>query len=216
MIRINLLASDRAASKKNGLALNLAGQTLTIACSMVLVVAVAGIGWRFYTLRRDSAKLDADIARAQQETKRLATIIGQVKQFEDRRAQLQQRVVLIEQLRQEQRGPVHLLDQVSRSLPPMVWLTQLRQNEKVPGEVNIDGRSTTQTGVSDFVSNLESTGYFKKSIEIVSTVAEPLSQPPGELVRFTIRAQFQAPRAEANPGSPPPAPKPAGARSGGN
>jgi Tfp pilus assembly protein PilN len=214
MIRINLLATERAAKKK-GVGLSLAGQKLTVACSMVLVVAVLGIGWRFYMLRRDSARLDADIAAAQQETKRLASIIEQVKQFEERSAQLQQRVMLIEQLRQEQRGPVHLLDQVSRSLPAMVWLHELKQNEKVPGEVIIDGRSTTQTGVSDFVSNLEATGFFKKSIDIVSTIAEPLNQPPGELVRFTIRAQFQTQRAEAKPAATT-ASAPAGARSGGN
>ena len=51
----------------------------------------------------------------------------QVQQFEQRKAQLQQRVALIEQLRKDQTGPVHMLDQISRALPPMLWLTELKQ-----------------------------------------------------------------------------------------
>ena len=83
-----------------------------------------------------------------------------------------------------------MLDQISRALPPMLWLTELKQ---AGGDVVIDGRSTTQTGVSDFVANLEASGYFKKSIDIVSTTTEPMPQPPGELIKFSIRAQFQPP-----------------------
>ena len=71
-----------------------------------------------------------------------------MQQFEQRKAQLQQRVVLIEQLRKGQTGPVHMLDQISRALPPMLWLTELKQ---VGADVVIDGHCTTLTGLSDFV-----------------------------------------------------------------
>src|SRR5205814_4034703 len=102
--------------------------------------------------------LDHQISAAQQETMRLHSVIQQVQQFEQRRAQLQQRVVLIEQLRKGQTGPVHMLDQISRALPPMLWLTELKQTG---GDVVIDGRCTTLTGISDFVANLEASGFFK-------------------------------------------------------
>jgi len=191
MIRINLLAAERKQTKKKAVSLQ-SGQKLTIGCTLILVLAGLFIGWRYWVVGRDSAQLDADIANAQAETTRLHSVIEQVQQFEQRKAQLQQRVQLIEQLRKGQTGPVHMLDQISRSLPNMLWLTELRQSDKTPGEVQIDGRCTTLTGLSDFVSNLESTGYFKKSIEIVSTVAEPAPQV-GELIKFSIRAQFQTP-----------------------
>jgi type IV pilus assembly protein PilN len=207
MIRINLLAVDRSGGKKRGVGLQLAGQKLTIGCSVILVLAVLFIGWRYWSLAHQSVQLDLEISAAQQETTRLHSVIQQVQQFEQRRAQLQQRVVLIEQLRKGQTGPVHMLDQVSRALPPMLWLTELKQNDKVPGEVLLDGRCTTLTGLSDFVLNLEASGYFKKSVEIISTTSEPLAQPPGELIKFSIRAQFQSPT-DAKPA--------AGARTGGN
>jgi type IV pilus assembly protein PilN len=188
MIRINLLASERATAKKK-VAFQ-GGQKITVGCSLILVLAVLFIGWRYLSLARQSSELTAQIASAQQETTRLHSIIQKVQDFEQRKAQLSQRVVLIEELRKGQTGPVHLLDQISRALPPMLWLTEMKQ---VGGDVVIDGVSTTQTGVSDFITNLEASGYFKKSIDIVSTKTEPLPKPPGELVKFSIRGMFQTP-----------------------
>lgn len=196
MIRINLLAADREKAKKKT-PFAAAGHKLTIGCTLILVAAVALAGWRYWALNRASARLDAEISAAQQETARLHSIIQQVQQFEQRKAQLQQRVVLIEQLRKEQVGPVHMLDQISRALPPMLWLVQVRQDPKQSDEVVIDGRSTTLTGLSDFVANLEASGHFKRSVEIVSTTTETIPQPPGELVRFQIRAVFVPPGSEA-------------------
>ena len=139
------------------------------------------------SLTKDSKQIDDDLAAAQQETTRLHSIILQVQQFEQRKAQLQQRVQLIEQLRKGQTEPVHMLDQVSRALPPMLWLTELKQTGN---DVVIDGRCMVLTSLSDFVTNLEASGYFKKSIEIVSTQAEP-SAAAGDLIKFSIKAQFQ-------------------------
>src|SRR2546429_2040800 len=142
---------------------------MAIGCSLILVLALAFIGWRYWALAHESNQLDAEIAAAQQETTRLHAVILQVQQFEQRKAQLQQRVVLIEQLRKGQTGPVHMLDQVSRALPPMLWLTELKQTGD---DVQIDGKTTVLTSLTDFVTNLESSGYFKKSIDIVNTTTE--------------------------------------------
>jgi len=193
MIRINLLSTDRSATKKRKPLQS--GQKMTAACSLILVLTGAFVAWRYVSLTRDSTRLDAEIAAAQQETTRLHNVIRQVQEFEQRKAQLQQRVVLIEQLRKSQTGPVHMLDQISRALPNMLWLTEVKQNPKLDDEVLIEGRSTSLTGLSDFVMNLEASGYFKRSIEIVSTTTEAIPQPPGELIRFQIRALFQRPDA---------------------
>ena len=188
MIRINLIASERVQTKKK--AAFQTGQKLTIGCSLILVLAVLFIGWRYWSLSRQSTQLDADIAAAQQETTRLHSLIQKVQDFEQRKAQLSQRVVLIEQLRKGQTGPVHMLDQISRALPPLLWLTQLKQ---AGNDVVIDGTCTSQTAVSDFINNLEASGYFRRSIDIVSSTTEPMAQPPGELIKFSIKAQFQTP-----------------------
>jgi type IV pilus assembly protein PilN len=191
VIRINLLSAERANAKTKSVTLGTAGQRITIGCTMVVVLSLLLIGWRYWALGHESARIDAEITAGQEETARLHSVIEQVQQFEQRRAQLQQRVVLIEQLRSGQTGPVHMLDQISRALPSMLWLTALKQTGD---SVLLDGRSTTIAALSDYVANLEATGYFKRSIEIVSTTTETSTVPPiGETIRFSIRAEFQQP-----------------------
>ena len=202
MIRINLLAAERTQQAKKKITFQ-SGQKLTLACSLILVVALLMIGWRYWSLTSQSAQLDKEMAAAQQERTRLQSIIQKIDEFEMRKSQLSQRVLLIEDLRKEQRGPVHMLDEISKALPPMLWLQQVKQvpaaratrgAAAVPSnDVVIDGTSTTLTGVSDFVNNLEASGYFKKSIDIVGTRTVPMAAPPGELVTFTLRAQFLTP-----------------------
>jgi type IV pilus assembly protein PilN len=193
MIRINLLSVERKASKRAPIAFQ-AAQMLTIGCSAILVVAALLVGWRYWVLQQQSAQIDMAIASAEQETVRLHAVILQVQQFEQQKAQLQQRVVLIEQLRRSQTGPVHMLDQISRALPPMLWLTELKQNDD---SVLIDGRCMVVTSLTDFVTTLEASGYFKKSIDIVSSQTESMAAPPGELIRFSIKATFQPPAEKA-------------------
>jgi type IV pilus assembly protein PilN len=195
MIRINLLTVERAAgrSKRKGpISFNI-GQQATVAGSGLLILMAILIGWRYWSLGHQSRLLDDEISRAQAETVRLRAIIDQVQQFDQQKAQLQERVSLIEQLRASQTGPVHMLDQLSRALPPMLWLTELKQDPKKPDELVIDGRCTTLTGLSDFVVNLEASGYFKRSVEIISTQTETLPTQQLPLVRFQIRAIFQQP-----------------------
>ena len=86
MIRINLLAAERERTKKKAVTFGTAGQKMAVACSLILILAVLFIGWRYWTISRDSNQLDAAISSAQQETTRLHSVIQQVQQFEQRKA----------------------------------------------------------------------------------------------------------------------------------
>jgi type IV pilus assembly protein PilN len=201
VIRVNLIGERKSAKKKIPFQL---GQKLTVGCSLILVVAGLVIGWRYWSVERESSQVNSDLAAAQKETARLHSLIVQVQEFEQRKAQLQQRVGLIEQLRKEQTGPVHMLDQISRALPPMMWLTQLKQTPAAD-DVTIEGRCMTLTGLSDFVANLEASGYFQKSVEIVSTTAD--TAPTGDLIKFQIKAIFQRPGEKKPAATGAPAPR---------
>ena len=71
MIRINLLAAERERTKKKAVTFGTTGQKMAIGCSLILVLALGFIGWRFWALSHQSSQLDAEIAAAQQETTRL-------------------------------------------------------------------------------------------------------------------------------------------------
>jgi type IV pilus assembly protein PilN len=198
MIKINLLRAERPVAWTPHVALE-ASQRVTVACLLILVLAGGAVGWRFWAIRAESAQLDAELAQAQQEASRLHSVIAEVQQFEQRRAQLQQRVTLIEQLRRNQTGPVRLLDEISRALPSTVWLTSIKQAPD-GAEITIEGQCSALTGLSDLIAGLESSGYFKKSVDIVSTRSE--TAPEGkEVIAFGIKARFQ-PAGEA-PAAPP-------------
>ena len=190
MIRINLLGVDRERTKRR--AKFQIGQKITVGCSRILVAAALLVGWWYWSLQTESRNLDQRIADAQKETIRLQSLIQQVQQFEQRRAQLQQRVTLIEQLRKGQSGPVHMLDEISRSLPDATWLTEMKQQGD---DLTIDGRCTSLTALSDFVANLESSHYFQLPVEIVDSQVEPATPTAAELIKFSVKAKFVSPGA---------------------
>jgi type IV pilus assembly protein PilN len=201
MIRVNLLGGDRQKVKKSLIAFDPA-QSITLICAVILVATAAGIGWWFWSLRQESAQVEAEIAAAQQESARLQSLLAEVQQFEAQRTTLQQRVALIEQLRRGQSIPVQLLDHVSKSVPEMLWLTAMTQTAEL---VEIQGQSTTLIALSDFVGNLGSTDLLRKPIEIVESQVQAATATAPELVAFTVRAEINTPE-------PAPAPAAAGAR----
>jgi type IV pilus assembly protein PilN len=204
MIRINLLAVDRGvAVKKKGGGGVTAAQRVTIAAALILLATVVTVGWWFWSLRQQGLRLDADIARAEIEANQLRSVLGEVQKFEARKAQLQQRITLIEQLRRGQPGPVHILDEVSKALPDRLWLVSMSQRAS---EFTIAGQTTSLTALSDFVANLEASKWFKRPVEIVDSTVEQSAS--GDLVRFTVKAVTENPDAPAPPpaagrGAPP-------------
>ena len=209
MIRINLLGVERKQVRSKGPTFDV-GQKLTVACSLVLVGSLLGIGYWYWYLTEASARVDREIVAANAEATRLRGLLTEVQQFEARKGQLTQRVQLIEQLRGGQSVPVQLLDHVSRSLPDMLWLTSMVQNGP---ELTIQGRSTTLIALSDFVSNLGTNPLLIKPIEIVSSEVDAASKaaqarpglPAVEMVRFTVKAQVAgvAPKGRGGRGGAP-------------
>ncbi len=195
MIRINLLAVERGTPKRASAVIP-AAHRVTIGASLILLATALAVGWWFWSLRQTSLQIDEDIARAEVETQQLRSVIAQVQKFEARKAQLQQRVTLIEQLRRGQGGPVHLVDEISKAVPERLWLTELTQKGQ---DLTLAGMTTSLTGLSDFVANLESSTWFKKPVDIIDS--EMSSDPKsGDLVKFSVKATFN------NPTAPPAAP----------
>jgi type IV pilus assembly protein PilN len=190
VIRINLLAVERARTKKSRVLIP-AAHRVTIGASLILIATILGIGWWFLSLRQRSAQLDIDIASAEAETVKLRPVLAQVQKFEARKAQLTQRVTLIEQLRRGQSAPVHVIDEISKSLPDRVWLTELKQTGS---DFTMSGFAASLPSLSDFVANLEATKWFKRPVEILDSQVQ--SDPKaGDLVKFSIKGALNDPEA---------------------
>jgi Tfp pilus assembly protein PilN len=206
MIRINLLATERKTTVRAATKSFEPGQKLMVLGSLILVLVVAALGWRYWALGQMAAEIEANIEAANREEQRLQEIMRQVRDFEARKKMLQQRVDLIDELRKGQNAPVHMVDQVSRALPEMTWLTNLQQ--AADGyTLTIQGRCLTLTSLSDFIGNLEGSRYFIRPVEIVeSAVVAGDGQKTPDLISFTIRGTFQMAGIESTAPPPPTTP----------
>jgi type IV pilus assembly protein PilN len=155
MIRVNLLAADRPTKKKK------AASSPPGAVQAYLLLAVfaggalllcAGAYLYMTGVIRD---LDDKIAKAEQRQRELQAIKKKVDELEAKRATAKRKVDLIERLQAEQQGPVHMLDEISKSLPDFVWLTGMDQTGNV---IKFNGQSNSLTSVADFISALQSAG----------------------------------------------------------
>jgi type IV pilus assembly protein PilN len=195
MIRINLLGVERTKTRKLP-TFTVQTQQITIACGLILATSVGGVGWWYWTLKQTKAQVETDIVAAQQQQQQLQPVLAEVKQFEGRRAQLQQRVQLIEQLRAGQTIPVQLLDHLSRSIPELLWLTEMEQKGDA---LTIQGRSNTLGATADFVTNLKAStliaGDPELNTEVETLPAGAQGQPGAEIYKFTVRATLN--KAEA-------------------
>ena len=199
MIRINLLASEypgvKPASKLD------TAKKVTIAGGLLFLLTGSGLGWRYWALGQQEANLELDIRSAQQEELRLNAILKEVQDFDARKQQLEQRVRLIDELRKGQNAPVHMIDQVSRALPDMTWMTSLKQDGY---QVTIEGRCLTLTSLSGFVGNLEASRFFQRPVEILDSKVVNGDELKGvpDLIQFSIRGVFQMAGIDRTPKAP--------------
>ncbi len=188
-MRINLLAPERATKKKtSGPALPSAGALQSYLLLALFAggaaVLCAGAWWFQSNKLKD---LDTRIAADQKRQQDLMAIKQQVDAFQQKKAVLENKVAVIEMLRTAQKSPVHMLDEVSKALPDYVWLSQM---DETVGAVRFGGQSNSLAAVADFISALQTSGWFPQ-VELVNT------QERDALVDFTLQGNFRDPEVEA-------------------
>ena len=200
MIRVNLLAADRPTKKKKAAGGGGGGGGTSSSPGSIQAFLLLGLftmgtvvlcaalwWWQSAKLK----KLDAEIAQAQQRQRELQAIKAQVDALEKKRETFQRKVDLIERLKAEQSGPVHMLDEVSKALPDFVWLTGL-DTTGPPGTaaVRFSGQSSGLTPVADFISALQRSGWFP-TVDLVSSTEQ------NNIVTFALQANFKSPEVAA-------------------
>lgn len=125
----------------------------------VLVLGVlAGLGY-WYTLKREHDDKKQIAGERRVEAQKLEAIIKEVEDYQNRKIGLQKRIDLINQLKQNQKGPVRIMDQISRNLPDLVWLDRMEINA---GKISLNGRALNPNAVALFVENVSKDAYFEE------------------------------------------------------
>ncbi len=181
MIKINLLTEKITTARASTRAPGSASRNLIFA--IIGVLTLAYIGWQWYSYNSTLSKLDTDIAQAREEKERLQKIIRQVEEFDAKKQELSQKIDIISDLKKKQSGPVHLLDEVSKALPNLVWLTSIIERGD---RIAVDGESITYNAVADFIENLRRSQYVD-----APDLANSIEQ--GGTVAFNVTFRFRQP-----------------------
>ncbi len=160
MIRINLLPEGKPTKKKKGVsALGAAGQLNVVLLGLFIAIGLVAIGIRWFVLNSEIKALDVKIQDAQAEVTRLQAILNEVKEFEAQKARLTKKVEIINKLQQNQKGPVRLMEEVSKALPDLLWLDRM---EYKGSSIGLTGYAQNQTAVAFFVENLRKVQAFQE------------------------------------------------------
>lgn len=188
MIKINLLA-EKKVTRARTQRLKLDGTVNAQAFLMVgaLLVGLLYVGWQWRRLAAESARLDREIKVAQAEELRLRAVNARGEELKKKREELQKKVELITQLKNNQSGPVHMLDQISKNLPDFLWLETISENNSV---LSITGKATTYNAVSNFYNNLTQSSFFTDVV--LGTTLEVT-----EGVSFSMTCKFVPPAVRA-------------------
>lgn len=209
MIKINLLSEGRTAARapQAAVATGKVNNLVFVGCIALAVLYFLGMWWHVASVKRD---WDEKNRRAQAEVDRLKSIIDEVNGYEKKKANLEAKINLINDLKRNQHGPVRLMDEVSKALPDLVWLTNMNL---IGRNIDIHGKAMTPNAVANFIENLKKSPFF----------AEPRFQSlnrEGAIYNFGLAVTFTyvAPTENAataggegtgSPASPAPGVKPA-------
>jgi type IV pilus assembly protein PilN len=184
MIKINLLSEGKrpAAVRKKAGGSKLDGQD--IGKWMLLVGALVGLlafGATYWLQKQKNDAKEAEVAAAQREVDQLASVIKEVDDFKAKKGELERKIGVINDLKANQRGPVRVMDYISRALPELLWLDQMAMKGD---SIHLEGRAFNINAVANFIDNLDKVPEFD---EPTLKSSEAL---PGGVNKFVINLNF--------------------------
>jgi len=165
VIKINLLAEGKrpTAVRRTRQASMLEGQNAAL---LLLVVGFIVFGllptaaWWWLKSSQIAANAE-EITVKQKEVDELAAIIREVEEYERKQADLRRKIDVINQLRANQRGPVMVMDSISRAVPELLWLDRMDMNAT---SITLSGRAFNVLAISSFIENLDRVPEFDEPV----------------------------------------------------
>jgi type IV pilus assembly protein PilN len=154
MIRINLLPV-RAVKKRE------MGRQLLVLFAVVLLGAGV-LNYLWYSSRQEVAdRNQALITRTTAKIAELEKVIGEVKDINERKAEVEKKLAVLDELRRGRSGPVRLLDALSVATPKMVWIKDFAESKN---NVAISGSAASHDEVAGFMRSLSTVVWTPKGM----------------------------------------------------
>jgi type IV pilus assembly protein PilN len=196
MIKINLLAEGKRPTAvrraKPSRQFKAGDLTQWLLLGTLLVVA-AGCFVYWWSLHAKIGVLNQKIAAAQEEVRILAPIIKEVEDYKAKKAELEHKIAVIRDLKQNQRGPVKVMDEISHSLPELLWLTRMEMNVNT---IKLWGQAFNTNAVASFTENLDRVPEFQEP-DFKETKREGEVYSFSLFLGYRLQPQNAAPEGEA-------------------
>ncbi len=165
------------------------GMALVAICAVVPLATL----FLWWTQRSEVAELDERLEVATADSARLADLRQVSDSLTARRQEIRERVALVEQLDRNRFVWPHLLDEVSRALPRLAWLSSLRQTAPLPDVgIQIQGIAANPLAITEFVRNLDASEYVT-DVRILGSQKQALDDGDLTVQAFTLTARFTEP-----------------------
>jgi Tfp pilus assembly protein PilN len=164
MIKVNLLKDQTARVRKSFSAPTVSRIGLIFVA--IFLLAAGTMGTWSYSVYRQVESGREERRRLRLEEERLNKLKKEIAKFEKLKQLRQSRIDVIEKLKEDQTGPVLLLNTVIRSIPRegALWLTSLSQASNA---IKIVGYTQRTEVIPDLMSNLTGSGIFE-SVDLES------------------------------------------------
>ena len=165
MIKINLLAEGRRPviarkAKQSFLQISEANSANWAFAALGVLGVLVAVAW-FIVLSSRIDRKQEEIRVAQREVDELKQVIEEVQVYEAKLKELNRKVDVITTLKDNQRGPVVILDEVSRALPDLLWLTSM---DVTATSINLQGTAFNTSAVANFIDNLDRVEAFREPV----------------------------------------------------
>ena len=137
------------------------------------------------------AKVSTELSRQEEEKNRLEQRLNKLKQktkkvdeLEAKKKLLAEKLNTIASLKVKKQGPVHLMDELTKTIPVRAWVTSLSQRDE---SIEISGAAVDPQTVSEFMRKVEDSLYFG-NVELVYSRGE--NQDGVKLQAFSISAKL--------------------------
>lgn len=189
MIKVNLLPVKQAKKARKAIMpskIELPVGWLVIGVAF-LIINIAGAYLYHRTLQAKADGIQQEILEVEQAIARLKIDIRNVSEAKKKKEQLQQKINIIDTLKKGQTGPVRLLDQLSQSLPPKLWLLDMSENGT---KIQMNGVAFGDEEIALFMKNLEKSPYFH-SVELSHVTTERRSGFKADLKGFQLSCNIR-------------------------
>ena len=204
MIEINLLpgTEKRKKRKSGGFSLSLGGGLpefdRILVGAIVAWIAAPLLGlYLYFGIQSQKADLQVAIDQAVADSTRFAQLIETQTSLRARQDTIAQKLALIQEIDAGRYIWPHILDEVSRALPPYTWLAAVDQMQGGPTPTfQIEGRTGSLPALTRFMDALEASPFLR-NVQLVSSEQAQIGNDPNNIVNdFILRATYEPPPME--------------------